>query len=53
MFLSKIRVSIAKLIIPFLYKIIKFLKANTRTINFLSDKKDNSNNIYNFKEKIE
>ncbi len=53
MFLSKIRVSIAKLIIPFLYKIIKFLKANTRTINFLSDKKDNSNNIYNFNEKIE
>ena len=33
MFLGKLRVSIAKLIIPFFYKIFQFLKANTRAIN--------------------
>jgi len=53
MFLSKIRVSIAKLIIPFLYKVIQFLKANTRTINFLADKRTYANDSYNFQENIE
>ena len=53
MFLRKIRISITKLILPFLYKILELLKANTRTINFLVDKNNSSNNHYNFQAKIE
>ena len=53
MFLRKIRISIAKLIIPFLYKIIHFLKAISRTINYLEDKRGKANNIYDFHKNIE
>ena len=53
MFLRKIKTSITKLILPFLHKILQLLKANTRTINFLHDKKINANNTYNFQENIE
>jgi len=53
MFLQKIRISITKLILPFLYRIVQFLKGNTRAINFLNDKKANANNTYNFQKKIE
>ena len=40
MFLRKIRTSITKLILPSLHLILKLLKANTRTVNFLNDKKN-------------
>ena len=53
MFLRKIRISITKLLLPFLHKILQLLKANTRTINFLKDKKINANNTYNFQKSIE
>ena len=53
MFLRKIRISITKLILPFLHKILQLLKANTRTVNFLNDKKINANNAYNFQTNIE
>ena len=53
MFLKKIRTSITKLILPSLHLILKLLKANTRTVNFLNDKKTNANNSYNFQTNIE
>ena len=53
MFLRKIRISITKLMLPFLHKILQLLKANTRTINFLNNKKINANNSYNFQTNIE
>ena len=53
MFFRKIRISIAKLILPFLHKIFQLLKANTRVVNFLNEKRINANNIYNFQESIE
>ena len=53
MFLRKIRISITKLILPSLHLILKLLKANTRTVNFLNDKKINANNAYNFQTNIE
>jgi len=53
MFLRKIRISITKIILPFLHKILQLLKANTRTVNFLDDKKINANNSYNFETNIE
>ena len=53
MFLRRIRISITKLILPFLHKILQLLKANTRTVNFLNDKKINANNAYNFQKNIE
>ena len=53
MFLRKIRISITKLMLPFLHKILKLLKTNTRTVNFLNDKKINANNTYNFQKNIE
>tara|TARA_B100001250_G_scaffold413398_1_gene447394 strand:+ start:509 stop:1447 length:939 start_codon:yes stop_codon:yes gene_type:complete len=53
MFLRKIRISITKLILPFLHKILQLLKANTRAVNFLNDKKINANNAYNFQINIE
>ncbi len=53
MFLRKIRTSITKLILPFLHKILQLLKANTRTVNFLNDRKINANNAYNFQKNIE
>ena len=53
MFLRKIRTSITKLILPSLHLILKLLKANTRTVNFLNDKKTNANNSYTFQTNIE
>ena len=53
MFLRKLRISIAKVIIPVLYKIILLLKANTRAINFFNEKRKNANNAYNFQKSIE
>ena len=53
MFLRKIRTSITKLILPSLHLILKLLKANTRAVNFLNDKKTNANNSYNFQSNIE
>ena len=53
MFPRKIKISITKLILPFLHKILQLLKANTRTVNFLNDKKINANNAYNFQKNIE
>jgi len=53
MFFRKIRISITKLILPFLHKIFQLLKANTRVVNFLNEKKISANNIYNFQESIE
>ncbi len=53
MFLRKIRISITKLMLPFLHKILKLLKTNTRTVNFLNDKKINANNTYNFQKNID
>tara|TARA_A100001015_G_scaffold302244_1_gene390213 strand:+ start:508 stop:1446 length:939 start_codon:yes stop_codon:yes gene_type:complete len=53
MFLRKIRVSITKLILPILYIFLKLLKANTRTVNFLNNKKIYANNSYNFQNNIE
>ena len=53
MFLRKIRTSITKLILPSLYLILKLLKANTRTVNFLNEKKTNATNSYNFQTNIE
>ena len=51
MFLRKLRISIAKVIIPVLYKIILLLKANNRAINFFIEKRKNANNAYNFQKK--
>ena len=53
MLLRKLRISITKIILPFLYKILRLLKANTRTINFLTNKKVNANDSYSFKAIIE
>ena len=53
MFLKKIRTSITKLILPFLHKIFQLLKANTRVVNFLNEKRIGANNYYNFNENIE
>ena len=53
MFLSKIRISTAKIILPFLQKILQLLKANTRGVNFLNEKKNNANNVYNFQKNVE
>ena len=40
--------SLAKIVLPFLYKILIKLKINRRVINFLSEKGYKSNNTYNF-----
>ena len=53
MFLRKIRISVAKLILPFLDKILQVLRANTRAVNFLHDKKTKANNAYSFQTNVE
>ena len=45
---NKISRSLAKLILPIIYKILIKLKLNRRVINFLSDKSYRSNDQYNF-----
>ena len=52
MFLGKLRISITKILLPFFFKIIKFLKASTRTANYLNDKKSRANDSYNFHKEI-
>ena len=52
MFLKKLKISLAKLIIPLLYKIVFLLKANTRTLNFLDEKRKSANNTYDFQINI-
>ena len=52
MFLRKLRISVAKAILPILYKIILLLKANTRAINFFNEKRKKANNAYNFQKSI-
>ena len=50
MLFKRVGKSITKIILPLIYKIFKFLKGNTRAINFLVEKKVNSNNVYNFEK---
>lgn len=52
MLFKRVSKSITKIILPLIYKILKFLKGNTRAINFLNEKKVNSNNSYNFEKDI-
>ncbi len=52
MFLGKLRISITKILLPFFFKIIKLLKASTRTANYLNDKKSRANDSYNFQKEI-
>ena len=52
MLFKRVSKSITKIILPLIYKILKFLKGNTRAINFLNEKKVNSNNCYNFEKDI-
>ena len=52
MLFKRVGKSITKIILPLIYKIFKFLKGNTRAINFLVEKKVNSNNVYNFEKDI-
>ena len=44
--------SLAKLLLPFIFKILIRLKLNRRVINFLSDKSYNSNDRYDFTKLI-
>ena len=53
MFLRKLRISIAKIILPFVFKIFQILKANSRAVNFLNYKRRIANNNYNFNSTIE
>ena len=53
MFVKNLRKSITKLILPFLHKIFQLLKTNTRAVNFLNEKKNTANYIYNFQIVIE
>ena len=52
MSISKIKISITKLILPVFFKIFVFLQANSRVINYLNEKRQKSNDIYNFEENI-
>ena len=52
MLFKRLSKSITKIILPLIYKILNFLKGNTRAINFLNEKKVNSNNNYNFEKNI-
>lgn len=52
MVLKRIRISIAKFILPIIHIIFKILKSNTRAINYLNEKKTYSNNSYNFQKEI-
>ena len=52
MLFKRVSKSITKIILPLIHKILKFLKGNTRAINFLNEKRIISNNIYNFEKNI-
>ena len=46
--ISKFARSLAKLVLPLIFKMLILLKINRRVINFLKEKSYNSNNIYDF-----
>ena len=50
---KKIKTSFIKLLLPIIYKFLTLFKANSRTINYLTEKRIKENNIYKFDEKIE
>ncbi len=50
---KKIKISIIKFLLPFFYKFFLILKANTRVINFLIEKKIRENDYYSFEKNIE
>ena len=52
MFLRKLRISLTKLILPFVYRIFYLLKSNSRAINFFTEKRKNANNAYDFQKII-
>ena len=52
MFSNKIKTSFIKLLLPFFYKFFSFLKANSRVINYLIEKRINENEFYNFEKNI-
>ena len=52
MFLAKLRISITKILLPFFFRIIKILKASSRTVNYLNEKKAKANNVYDFQTEI-
>ena len=52
MFLRKLKVSITKLILPFLFKLFQFLKSTSRVTNFFEEKRILQNNFYDFRPVI-
>ncbi len=53
MFSRKLMTSIAKIILPFLSKILGILKANSRAVNYFEHKRTISNDTYNFENLID
>ena len=53
MFLGKLRTSIAKILLPFFFQMMRLLKASTRTVNYFNDKKAEANNTYDFQKEIQ
>ena len=52
MFSNKIKTSFIKLLLPFFYKFFSFLKANSRVINYLIEKRIKENKFYSFEKNI-
>ena len=52
MFFNKIKISITKIILPLVFKFFQLLRANSRAINFLTEKANTANDFYSFEEKI-
>tara|TARA_B100000963_G_C22582899_1_gene651696 strand:- start:96 stop:1034 length:939 start_codon:yes stop_codon:yes gene_type:complete len=52
MFLKKVRISLTKKILPLIYKFVQILKSNTRTINYLNDKRIDVIKTYDFRKSI-
>lgn len=50
---NRIKTSIIKLLLPFFYKFFLIFKANTRVINFLTEKRIRENDYYSFEKNIE
>ena len=50
---KKIKTSFIKLFLPIFYKFLTFFKANSRAINFLTEKRIKENDFYRFDDKIE
>ena len=49
---SKIKISITKIILPILFRLFVFFKINSRTVNYLNEKKQKLNDVYNFEESL-